>query len=243
MTVRKKKKTVATPLEEKKVELPERGPWCPACQWEYTDARKLSAFLAVEAELAVDCPECDEEHVPVMVMPQERPAKGPPKRPPLEPGVKAIIDTIFEVDYAQTWKVLQEQLVIGEDRTDHGTVVQHLDHAEDNARKAHQLYVNMRLDQERYEIDTKIVWAALYDEAHARLQAQKAKGERSKQITDGDVAYKMAELHPDEFRAYEIEKKRFDLAVKHAETLAELWSSKARSLNTILSRMRGGGVA
>lgn len=222
----------------------ERGPFCPKCQQEYNKTAKeqTEARLTIELGNKIKCRGCSltvllvndfEDHV------QHR----KPRRVPIEPGVQKIIDNVFQVDYEATWKVLHENLMLGQGRTDHGTVTSYLDHAEDNARKAHQLFVNMKLDYERFKIEHQVVWAGLYDEAHAQLQAEKTEGKRTKQITDGDVSFKMAELHPDEFKAYEIDKKKFELAVAHAENFAERWNSRARDLNTILGKMRGGGVA
>lgn len=221
-------------------EIPKSGPkcHCPRCGYGYGkmgDVEETSAELAMVSGVLFDCPECGARGVPTA---------EPPKRiePPAIPGdVRTIVENVFTIDYAGEWRRLHEQLEVGLGRTDLNTVTMHLDKAEDNARAAHKLAVNLRLDYDRYKVDREVIWAAMRAEATAALQGEKDGGKRNKSITDGDVEAKMAELHPDEYKIVALEEKRYGLAVKHAETFAELWASKCRSLQSILGRMRGGG--
>lgn len=246
--VRKKRRTI--PVETNgesptKSSIPEKGPYCPRCKYEYGnqldkggESTQIAAMLAHEGGLSIECPKCHRKDTPVLGFEDPENKPPPPKSAPIEPGVRRIIESVFQVDYEASWKKLHEALVIGDKRNDHATVTKHLDLVEDRAREAHQLYVNMRIELERFLIDHEIIWAAMWDEANAKLQAEKAKGERSKQITDADVRYKMAEQHPDQFKHQEIQKKQFELAVKHAESFAGRWEQKARDIGVILGKMK-----
>lgn len=241
--VRKKRRTLLNPQNDGTVKT--RGPFCPECQYEYVQsvAMQTQAMLAMESGLIVECPGCKADGIPVATFQARSMPPSFPRTAAIEPGVQRIIDSVFEVDYDKTWKILKENLVVGEGRTDHGTVTSALDHAENNARRAHQLYVNAKFEYERYLVDNEIVFSALWDEANGKLQAEKESGKRNKAITDADVRAKVAEDHPEQFRHHEMEKRKFDLTVKHLENFSDTWSSKCRSLQVILKTMRGGGVA
>jgi hypothetical protein len=161
--------------------------------------------------------------------------------PKILPAVQNIIVSVFEVNFDTEWKRLHDNLVLGNERTDHGSVVRHLDFAEDNARAAHKLWVCIRVEYERFEIDQKVLQAGMRNAAHAELQAEKDAKTRTKQITDEDVLTKMAELFPDEYRATELEKIKFRKTVEHAEAFSKVWFGKCETLRAILRGMRGGG--
>lgn len=219
-------------------QLPPPGPWCPKCQHEYGpgEIERTQAKLAAEAQLAVECPGCTRKAPPVWGF-DAPPA--PVKLPEVARPVRAIIESVFRVDYEKEWERLHKNLTVGNERTDHATVAQVLDHGQDNAVDAHKLWVNLRIEYERYKIDREILWAKIRDDANDELQREKDNGLRNKSITDADVTAKMAEMHPDEYRAVELEKKRFELMIEHAKVFAERWGEKPRDLNTILNRMKG----
>jgi hypothetical protein len=231
------------------------GPWCRHCGAEFgvigesesgnIVARQAETVLAASTHAAFGtefaCEACGAMGVPVFDKAAVLPARNYAP-PPKLPAVQRIIDSVFEVDFGQTWKQLHDALVVGDHRSDLGNVRRSLDHAEDNARKAHKLYCGMRVELERYEIDAEIVFAPMRGEATDLLQAQKVAGTRTKQITDADVEATMAELHPDEYRRVKLDRKKFRLAVDHAEELGKSWNSRCRSLQSMLHSIRGGGV-
>ena len=216
--------------------------YCPHCGYQYGgmgDTERTSAELAAASEtgIKVECPECDRRDVPVRTKPEKKTIAAPP----IPRAVEQIIESVFRVDYEAEWKRLHENLVVGEERGDSGTVTRSLDFAEDNARSAHKLWVNMKLEYERYKTEREVIWGTMRAEATAALQAEKDQGSRDKRLTEADVTAKIAEMYPDEFRDVEIRKKKFELAVEHAGAFSDLWSSKCRSLQTMLSKLRGGG--
>jgi hypothetical protein len=229
------------------ITVPERGPWCPRCQYEYgvrDDERDLDEVVKAMTAMAFDQKlHCDA--VPVADFTNVPSPVGKYNPPDVLPAVGKIIESIFQVDYAKEWKDLHDALTIGDKqggRNDHATVARELDHAEDRARRAHRLFVNLKAELERFRLDIVVTRSAMRNEANADLQAEKTSGERSKQITDADVASKMAELHPDDYRRVEIDETKFKLAVEHAENFSERWNQRCRDLNTILRGIRGGGV-
>jgi hypothetical protein len=152
--------------------------------------------------------------------------------------MQKIIEHIFDVDIRKTFERLQENLHIGSDRSDYGSVLVHLDYAETNARDAHRLYLTGKIERERYEHDYAPIKAEMWDRAVARLQAEKQSGSRSKQITSEDVHACVMQHDPDEYRAHELRLKKLKGAEEHLKELAELWKLRCRTLQTILATIR-----
>lgn len=163
--------------------------------------------------------------------------------PALDADVSGIITTLFDIDFANDWDQVLKSLVVGsEDRSNHKSVESHLDHAENNARIAHRLWCNADMKRKNYDLDVEATMAAMRAEATGKLQDEKDAGTRAKAITEGDVTAKMMELHPDEYRAVEVRKHQIKLLGDHALDLAKQATSKCKSLQTMLAKMRGGGV-
>lgn len=113
-----------------------------------------------------------------------------------------------------------------------------LDEAASNAWRAHKLHIGARLAHEVCEADAKVKLAPMRDAATLALQDEKLKGVRSKQITDGDVEAKMAELYPDEWRSISVDRLRSRKAVDKFEEFARLWGSRAQALQAELMTSR-----
>ena len=157
------------------------------------------------------------------------------------PGYDRIIEHVFTVAPWESYEQLEEGLKIGEaSKADYATVCDALDSAEDNARQAHRLFVAARVTRERFEMDADVILAGMREEATMSLQAEKAKGDRSKAITDADVVARMISLFPDQYRATEEKKLRARKAVEHLEVFAELWKNRPRTLAAIITTMRRG---
>lgn len=150
-----------------------------------------------------------------------------------------LVETVHAVpDMRKEYAELEAALRIGEKRTDYGTVLRALDEAEDNARRAHRLYLAARAEQARWEIDTAKVAGEMRAAAVSSLEEEKAQRDRRKQITEGDVEGRMATLYPDEFGHQKMKRTKVEGTVKAMERLAELWKGRCFSLRTMLETLR-----
>jgi hypothetical protein len=149
-----------------------------------------------------------------------------------------VVETIYSVDVVQEFARLQDNLQMGEDRSDYLTVLRHIDRAETNARMAHKLALSARKERIRFESNNERVSAELRDGAYRSLQSEKDAGERSKAITDGDVKSRMHTLFPDEVTAQELLREQVKGMEEHCEHLVTVWMSRCRTLNTILQTLR-----
>jgi len=130
---------------------------------------------------------------------------------------------------------LEEQL----DSSDKpGHQVSQLERAEHNARKAFRLLIRYRQMQFAWEKDNSTVFSAIWYEATKALQREKDQGHRSKQITDKDVEMMCASMFPDEWRAVEVKTMRSKQTERSLEHLVEMWTSKCRSLKSLVEKGR-----
>lgn len=155
-----------------------------------------------------------------------------------DPGFQSVIETLWVQDIKATYDSLEEALRVGDQRTDYGSVMRHLDEAERNARIAHKLWISSKLEKRRWDLDNEVTFGAMRGEATASLQREKEKGLRAKQITDADVESRCATMFPDEYRSQEITRYKLHLLVDSMQNLSDLWQSRCKSLQVILSKQR-----
>jgi hypothetical protein len=154
------------------------------------------------------------------------------------PAFQRITERVFDLpDPDGEYVELEAALTLGTSEFD--SITKAVDAAEDDARRAHRLYVNAKLDYERFVADALLIEGAIRTEASASLQAEKDSGQRTKQITNADVLAKSAALFPDEWRDLAEKKVRAKLAVEHLERFADLWVGRCRSLGGMLASKRG----
>lgn len=153
------------------------------------------------------------------------------------PGYDRITERVFDLpDPDAEYDDLEQALVLGT-RT-YESVSDALDRAEDNARRAHRLYVNARVDAERFNIDADVIESAMRTQAVAELQREKDAGIRTKTITESDTASKVAAMFPDEYRDLAERKVKSRKMVEHLEVFAKLWGSRCYSLSKMLESKR-----
>lgn len=176
--------------------------------------------------------------VPLFANTNKRTPANPLQVPSLSPDMEAITETVFVDDALAEYNRLTAALTVGESRTDYGTVLKALDNAEANARDAHRLFCTAKLEAKRFDLDADVVEAAMWSEATASLQAEKDAGQRNKAITDTDVRNKAQAMFPDEYRATLLKREKVKRMVDQMERLADLWFSRCRDVNTMLSTLR-----
>lgn len=156
----------------------------------------------------------------------------------LTAGYARIVETIFVKDPAEAYARLEKDLRIGDERATYGALVKALDEAETNARGAHRLYISAKVERERWELENEVLFGAMRDVALRALQREKDTGERTKQITDADVASRCAVLYPDQYKAQALTRKKVKAMEDSLANLSEVWMSRCKTLQTLLSRQR-----
>jgi hypothetical protein len=157
--------------------------------------------------------------------------------PKLAAGYERIQDRIFslpdpEAEYAE----LQAGLQVGNQQFD--SIFSALDRAEDNARRAHRLYICARVDAERFALDADVTEGGLWAAANADLQREKDSGARTKQITDADVRARIASMFPDQWTELQQRRIKARKTVEHLERFADLAKTRCFSLANMLATKR-----
>jgi hypothetical protein len=153
--------------------------------------------------------------------------------PELSPALAGMVETTFELADPEA---LYEELVAALDRRDALTPGVLREQLADSARlyrEAHRLYIVARADYDRFESDFAVVEAALRDSATRELQKEKDVGLRSKQITDGDVRSRVADMFPDQWREMCDRKVRADKMIEHLKHLCEVFKVRSFALRTL----------
>ena len=155
-------------------------------------------------------------------------------------GYDRIVERVFTVSPWETYEPLEKDLrLTGEaHRADYATLVDALDRCQDNSREAHRLYVSAKVSVARYEADATVLLTDMRKQSLAALDAEKAAGQRPKQITEADIESRIASLFPDEWRALEDRRAKAKAMVSHLERLSELWKERSRDLRVMIENRR-----
>lgn len=155
--------------------------------------------------------------------------------PELNISFTRIRESVFTLaDPDGEYKHLEEGISLREALTP-GALMTALNDAEDNARRAHKLYVVARADYERFERECEPIVEGMRDAANRELQAEKDQKLRSKAITDADVRGRAATMFPDEWRNIDTRRIKANGMLEHLRALAELWKNRCYSLNGMLN--------
>ena len=160
-----------------------------------------------------------------------------PKKSSLRP-FDSIVEAVFRVDIRYEYEALERELVIRENENDRGTLRSYLNRAEDNARRAHRLYLAAKIEAERVELEEQPMIGAMRREANDRLQREKDAGKRSKAITDADVSTLAAAMYSGDWPRIHERIAKAKGAADHLERLAELWRSRCSSARSMLETSR-----
>ena len=153
----------------------------------------------------------------------------------------AIVTSVFGVADPQE---LYDQILAGikpikASQCSTGELLECMDRAQENARLAKQLHVNMKATVEATELDNQVIVAAMRERATASLEAEKDAGTRRKAITDADVSGLAATLFPDEWRRIHDATSKAKQTLSYVENLVERCVERARDLRAILAASRG----
>jgi hypothetical protein len=158
--------------------------------------------------------------------------------PGITPDFARIVESVYASDAFKDYDDLEKNLEVGEQRGDYLSLREHLDKAEQRARRAHRLYLGAKLERANWERDAEVTSAAMRNAAHEELEEEKATGDRKKMITDADVTSRVAEKFPDEWRAQETTRHKLKGVESSIEHLVKCWDQKVFGLRTLLETLR-----
>jgi hypothetical protein len=116
-----------------------------------------------------------------------------------------------------------------------GNLQEALNVAEDNARRAHRLYIVARYEYERFELEAMPIIEAMRDAASKDLNGEKERKERTKAITEADIKGRASVLFPDEWVMAMERKIKAEGMMDTLKSFAELWRQRCFSLSSMLN--------
>ena len=149
-----------------------------------------------------------------------------------------IVESVYRLDIRAEYDSLERELVVRDNEGDRGTLRSYLNRAEDNARRAHRLYLAAKIEAERTELDEQPLIGAMRREANDRLQREKDAGKRSKAITDADVSTLAASMYPNDWPKIHERIAKAKGTAEHLERFADLWRSRCGTARSLLESSR-----
>jgi hypothetical protein len=200
-------------------------------------AERVQARRAAQEPAATDKPAAEAKPA----LPKQRPGVVAGKEfdinqlPTLTLPWMRIQESVFTIgDPEAEYDDLERDLKLNEALTP-GNLEQALNRAEDNARRAHKLYVVGKVQFEAYERELTPIIEAMRQAANDDLQNEKASGSRNKAITDADVRGRAAVLFPDEWALASDRKAKAEGTMSQVKALADLWRQRCYSISALLS--------
>ncbi len=161
-----------------------------------------------------------------------------------------IITTITKIDPEAEFEYLTMELKLSTpgSQADAGVLADALEVAQDNARRAHALYVHANIANEGAKIDAKVLESAVRELARDQLVDERAsepaeldakgKPKGPKAPTIDDIEARMHSKHADELRDLAQQKAENEGTVEHLKRLADLWRDRIRTLETMFAKSR-----
>lgn len=155
--------------------------------------------------------------------------------PTMGPGFDRVVSKLFDdpkFDVEKTFDEIEKWL----DKTDllaPGALRDAVLRGENYARLAFKLHVIAKVKLRGYEVELDSVMGKLRDDAYKELQKQKELGQRSKQITDGDIEGQVAIMNTDQYERHSKNKERSKRMVEYLEALTGLCRTRCYTLATL----------
>jgi len=136
------------------------------------------------------------------------------------------------------YDALEKDLVLGPQRSERGALVDRLDRAADNLRRAHKLFLAAEVEYENFKAESTIAFASHRAAATRELEVERSGKEKSKMITNDDVESKIAILFTDDYVAHKHRATRMKGMYEHVKKLVEVWQIRCSTIQTQINGIR-----
>lgn len=154
----------------------------------------------------------------------------------MQRGFQTIVKDIFAdgYDVIEEWKEIRAAMVIDDALTPE-RLKRAANEQEDISIRAHRLYVVAKVEVSAYMRETEATFGAIRQSAIDGLEAQKAKGSRTKQITDKDAVSEAARMYPDEWADICTRRERADGMLSQLLRISEAAKSRCYTVSNMMS--------
>ncbi|NJL44350.1 MAG: hypothetical protein HC945_03490 [Nitrosarchaeum sp.] len=154
----------------------------------------------------------------------------------VNPNYERIQSRLFSIDEWNEYEQLESELEIGKpgSRAEKGTLLDALEKAEVNSRRAHALYCNAVVARETFEIDARAIEGALREQARSDLVHMHKSGQLSKAPTKDDIDAHLAAKFTDKHRELSLRRTKMKQMVENLEHLADTWKRRRQTLDSMV---------
>lgn len=147
-------------------------------------------------------------------------------------GFDAIIESVFEMDAPSDYKRIMKSLVsdMKPSRAEYGMLVDALDDAEENSRKALQIVANAKVARKAFEAECDVLESTMRE--HTVIELEKT---ASKKLTLADIQAAMVSRYHDEWRDLAERKAKALALVEYLEGMAKVVQERARDLRQMVA--------
>jgi hypothetical protein len=167
-----------------------------------------------------------------------------------EPGAKdrhpmpwgLVITDVFHMDVPGTYRRLVDELRLGDQATEYGTVLAALDSSARNLFEAARLARKSKLEDDAFATSLDKELEVLRSAAQRALEQEKAEGQRSKAPTIQDIKDRMLASWPDQVTSIEQRKAEMHGALRAIEGLEQSWRERCQALRVMAQQFKTSGA-
>lgn len=170
----------------------------------------------------------------------EEPEPAPKDRHPMPWGL--VIRDVLHLDVHKTFQRLVEELTLGDNSTEYGSVIRAVDLSARNLFDAGKLTRKAKLEDEKFAMELDKRWEVLRSAASRSLEEDKLNGLRTKAATLDDIKDRMLATWPDEVTSIQVRKGEMHAAYRAIESLEQAWRERCQGLRVLAQQFRSAGT-
>lgn len=153
-----------------------------------------------------------------------------------------VITDVFHLDVHKTYQRLVDELSLGDNSTEYGSVLHALDQSARNLFEAARLARKAKLEDQQFGVDLDKELEVLRSAASAALERDKKDGLRSKAPTIKDIEDRMLASWPDQMTSIKKRREEMHGAMRSIEALEVAWRERCQALRVLSQQFRTAGA-
>lgn len=158
---------------------------------------------------------------------------------PIDDRYPALVERAFApIDWGAIMDEFEAWNSLGIARTSEQFIRKAHEEGPEIIRKLYDVYLQVKFAREKWELENDVVLGGMREAANDALQGEKARGVRSKAITEADIEKQVATMFPDEWAKQESRRKQYKATEDRAKHNVEVANARQKTLDTMMNRLR-----
>lgn len=136
------------------------------------------------------------------------------------------------IDRYEAW------LSLGERRTEEAFIRKAHEEGPSILQSLHDTYIQAKVAREEWELENDVMFGRMREAANESLQGEKARGVRSKQITEKDIDMECSRMFHDEWVVQESKRKRHKAVEDRLKACIEVAQYRCKGLDGMMAKLR-----